>query len=355
MHGGHAPALGGERNLAGAWPSPLQLAAGIARALRRFKDRDLCRIAADGAVRRNLGIVIERHGSADGAPGLVARIGRRQLVELHLGRIEPLGPHQVLGQGSGLVAADDGDRAERLDRRQAANQGILSGHALGAHGQRDRDHGRQSFGYGGHGQADRGQEHQQRYLVAEQAGGEDDRADHQDRCGEPTPKVGQTLLQRGHRALVLAHQGGDHAEFGVRARGHRNAASVTTRHIGALVGHRGPLRQCRLGGDHSFGVLDHRQGFTRQRRLVDHQVRRLDQPQVGRHHLAGLEKDDISWHQLVLGDPHGRAVPQGLDPRRAQPLQGLQGALGPVFLNEADDAVEQHDDQDRDRIYSLAD
>jgi hypothetical protein len=38
--------------------------------------------------------------------------------------------HAILGQGSGLVGADDGGRAQRLDRGEIADQDLAARHAL---------------------------------------------------------------------------------------------------------------------------------------------------------------------------------------------------------------------------------
>ena len=54
--------------------------------------------------------------------------------------------HLVAGQRAGLVGADHRDRAQRLDRRQAADDGVAPRHGLHADRQRDRQHRRQALG-----------------------------------------------------------------------------------------------------------------------------------------------------------------------------------------------------------------
>ena len=51
--------------------------------------------------------------------------------------------HLVLGQGPGLVRADEGRRAQRLDRLQPADQGMAARHPLRPEGQRQRHGGQQ--------------------------------------------------------------------------------------------------------------------------------------------------------------------------------------------------------------------
>ena len=58
--------------------------------------------------------------------------------------------HLVGGQGSRLVRADDRGAAQGLHGWQAADDGVLFGHAAGAQGQAGGDDGRKTLRYGGH-------------------------------------------------------------------------------------------------------------------------------------------------------------------------------------------------------------
>ena len=53
--------------------------------------------------------------------------------------------HLVLGQRAGLIGADDGGAAERLDRGQLPDEHVASDHALDAEGQGDGDDGGKAF------------------------------------------------------------------------------------------------------------------------------------------------------------------------------------------------------------------
>ena len=64
----------------------------------------------------------------------------------------PAHGHLVGGQGSGLVGADHRRAAERLDRRQTSNDGVLLRHPTSSECKTGRDDGRQSLRYGGNGQ-----------------------------------------------------------------------------------------------------------------------------------------------------------------------------------------------------------
>ena len=133
---------------------------GIGRNLRRVAPRgDLQRPHQVGPLLR-----VDRFANAvrlpfdakvEGAARLVARsadviVGARGDDLAH--------GHLVAGQRAGLVGADDRDRAQRLDARQPAHQGVAPHQALQADRQHQRHDGGKAFRHRGHGQADRQQE-----------------------------------------------------------------------------------------------------------------------------------------------------------------------------------------------------
>ena len=123
----------------------------------------------------------------------------------------------------------------------------------------------------------------------------------------------------------------------------------------ALVHHGRPFGQRRVRRHPGVGVLGHGHRLASQGGLVDAEIGGLDDAQVSRHQVAGLEQDDVAGHHSGLGDPFASACAHHLNLRRAQLLQSGKRPLGPVFLDEADDRVERHDDHDRDRVHGLAD
>ena len=90
---------------------------------------------------------------AECAARLVADPGH--LVEA-IGRDDGADCHLVSGERTGLVRADDRDRAQRLDRRQAPNDGVAPGHPPHADRERDGEDGRQALGDRRHREADHG-------------------------------------------------------------------------------------------------------------------------------------------------------------------------------------------------------
>ena len=77
--------------------------------------------------------------------------------------------HGALGQGAGLVSAQDGDRAQGLHGGSRRMNAWRAGHRPGAQGQRQGDHGGRRLGHCRHDQADRGDDHQFGRLAAAQS------------------------------------------------------------------------------------------------------------------------------------------------------------------------------------------
>jgi hypothetical protein len=90
-------------------------------------------------------------------------------------------------------------------------------------------------------------------------------------------------------------------------------------------------------------------------RLVDAQVARPHQPQVGRHAVAGLEHHVVAGHDVVCrhGDAPAVADERGL--RVDHLADGRERLFGAAFLNEADDRVDDDHRQDHQGIDLVAD
>ncbi len=85
------------------------------------------------------------------ADRLVALTGHPQL---HTPDRKLDGGHLVLGQGAGLVGADDAGAAQGFHRLQTANEGVALDHLAHAHRQIHGDDRREPLGHGGDGEAD---------------------------------------------------------------------------------------------------------------------------------------------------------------------------------------------------------
>src|SRR3989337_1891592 len=119
-------------------------------------------IVAEQAAAKELGqgvVAFGRGGAGavldDLAAGLVAAAA--YVVQAGAG-VEAYGHHLVLGQGAGLVGADEAGTAQGLDGGELADEGVAARHALHADGEGDGDDGRQPLGDGGNGRGDGGEE-----------------------------------------------------------------------------------------------------------------------------------------------------------------------------------------------------
>ena len=129
----------------------------------------------------------------------------------------------------------------------------------------------------------------------------------------------------------------------------------------AAVGHRGALEaqvdavaQRQLVADQGFGAFLDGDRFARQRRLIDLELRRLQQPQVGRNLVARLQQHDVARHQVGGGHGLRLATPQYLRLRGGQLAQRRNRLVGPPRLREADHRVQHHDDDDDEGIDPFA-
>ena len=155
----------------------------------------------------------------------VERVGRKA----HAVRVELLHGHAVLGQGAGLIRADDRHAAQRLDRLEVLDNGVLPSHLLGADGQDDGDDRAERLRDGRDGQG-HGKHHgvQNAHAAAENRQAKDQHADGQDDRGQPFGELIQADLQGCPALLGRVHERRDPAELGVhtRARHDRLRAAV---------------------------------------------------------------------------------------------------------------------------------
>ena len=154
--------------------------------------------------------------------------------------------------------------------------------------------------------------------------------------------------------LRLRQQTGNPAEFRLHGGLGDHCHGMARRHHRAGVNHRGSIAQPGRRGYLGIGLLADRLRLTSQGRLGHPQARRPQQPGVGRHVVARLEFDPVARHQLIGRQRPGRAAAghPGLGGR--QLLQRRQRPPRPLFLQEADQTVDQHDRHDRRGVGPLA-
>ena len=256
------------------------------------------------------------------------------------------------GEGSGLVGAQQVHAAEVLDGVQAAHDHRGVRHPARPGRQGDRDDGRQHLWSHADREGDREED------------GVDERApehhvDHEDDRGEPERHPGKKQAQaRGALLEAGAHrpvgEGARHPpELGVRAREDRHGLTATAHDVAALQEGAVPLRERGVGG-RGVGVLVARVGLAGQRGLVGLQGLGGEHPAVARHDVAGVQHHDVARHHLVGAHRHHPPGSPDLDVHLHPVEQPGDGHGGPVLLPEPQEAAEQHDGGDDERVDPVA-
>jgi hypothetical protein len=108
-----------------------------------------------------------------------------------------------------------------------------------------------------------------------------------------------------------------------------------------------PIGDERCGVDRTGGLLN-REGFAGQRRLVDRQIRSLDEPHVRRHLVAGVELHDIPGHEVFRGDRTEAGITEDEGARCFESQQGRHRLARTPVRREAQPGVDDEHDGDRD-------
>lgn len=260
----------------------------------------------------------------------------------------------VLGEGAGLVAAQDVHRAEVLDRRQFLDDNLATGEVLGAlrqaRGHDDGKHLRRDA----HGHARGEQQRIDDVALGGGVDGKDRRRHNEHEAHEQHGDARDAAVKRALLAAPVEHLG-DAAQVCVRAGGNDECHGGAVLHGGAgkddvLAGRqrqRGAVGA--LNDSCGRGLLDGL-ALARERGLDHKQVARGDDAGIGRHHIAGRETDHIAGDELVEGDFEALVVAQGAAGVRDQVLEGLGRIAAAGFLDKLHAArYQQHDADDDDR------
>ncbi len=279
----------------------------------------------------------------------------RCVIDLIIGGRQPqaLHRHAVLGEGAGLVGADDGGGAKGLDRRQALHHRIALGHAPHAPGERHRRHDGEALGDGRDGKRDRRLDHQEEIFARGDAGHGNEGGDEEGGLDQLSGQLGELLLERRAIGLRLDHEPGGEPELRRHAGRDHDAGTGATRDRRALMGHREAVGDDRLARDRGHALL-HRGRFAGEGRLVAMKIARLDQAHIGGDDVAAFEHDDVARYQLLGRQRDELALP--LHPRRARAefLQRFHGPRGAELGHEADQGVDQKHEQDGGRLGPFA-
>ena len=265
--------------------------------------------------------------------------------------------HLVLGQGAGLVRADNLRAAQRFDSGQPADDCVALGHIGHADRKHDGDNGGQAFGDGGDSQRNRDHEGRDNRIQAELAGGEhvkrkDEDADHDDKLGQGLAKVAELALQRGLLFFGGGQDAGDLAHLGVHAGAGHNHAAAAVHNGRAHIGHVLAVAQRHIlavrAKVEGFDELVDRDAFTGQGGFLDLERGAFQDAAVGGNGIAGFQQHHIAGDNLGRVEGHGFAVTQDFAGGGGHRLQRFDRRFGLAFLVHAENRVEQHDNKDDD-------
>jgi hypothetical protein len=93
-----------------------------------------------------------------------------------------------------------------------------------------------------------------------------------------------------------------------------------------------------------------RHGLAGQRGFFDAQIDRFDQTRISRDLVARPQQDDIAGDEFARGNVLLFAIAQHRGRGRSHLPQGFDGAFGAIFLHEAQQHREQHDNADHKRF-----
>jgi hypothetical protein len=158
----------------------------------------------------------------------------------------------------------------------------------------------------------------------------DDADDRGDRVAEPLDLAQQRRFERTHFREQLI----DAAEFGLASRRNDDAGGAPGDDHRAGEGHVLAVADRRLLGDRQDRLL-RRHGLAGERRLLGAQVLGVDQAQIGRNPVAGLEQHDIARRQILGRNESRLAIANGARFRREHVADRIERLLRPALLQEA--------------------
>ena len=256
--------------------------------------------------------------------------------------------HAVLGQRPRLVGADDGCRAERLDRAQPLDERARASERPHPDRQREGDRGQKALGHVRDDQADR-----ERERVGERKAGHERTEREEDEAG----RHGDDRDQPGHPLAPAARAGSPRARPAATALRSARAPSASRwpRRRPA------PLRRCRRAAEDEVPRLerwrarvDELRGARDRGRLAGqrgdvHLDGALEQPRIRRDAVALVEQENVAGHEQPRLDHLAPAVAQDARLRREVERERLDRALGLPLLQERERRVEQDHADDRGR------
>ena len=272
--------------------------------------------------------------------------------------------HAVLSQRAGLVTAQHGGRAERLDRVDAPGEHAFLGQPTRPEGREHRQHDRVLLGQHRHRQGDAGQQGLQPVTLDQPVHEHQHQAERQRQQGQVAHQPRGLLLQRRTLVLHFAERGADAADLAARASGCHTRQRVPLNDQRAGVDHglvvaarRNPCavgrpRQCSqfVRKRHTFAD---RHGLARQQRLVRPNAVRRHEQGIGRNAVALAQLEQVAVHHVAPGDALRLAISDDQRAWAGEIAQGFDGALGLAFLIQGERHRHDHEAEQRQALLQV--
>ena len=250
--------------------------------------------------------------------------------------------HFVTGERAGLVGADDRYRTQGFDHRHPANHRLATGHLAYTNGKGNGKNGRQAFRNGCHREPHHRHEQLPEFQATErQAAKEDDNTGGDDNQRKPPRKPVHLFQQRSFKTGGISQQAGNAADFGMHTGTYDNAPGGARGHHGAGERHASLVAEGRLLF-HRIGELVHRLGFARQDSFLNLEVVGFFQAKIGGHTVTSLQQHGITRYQLAGIHLMLAAGPDNAGAGSQHMTDSGQCLLGPTFLDEADQGLDNH-------------
>ena len=263
-----------------------------------------------------------------------------------------LNRHLVLRERAGLVRTDDRGAAQGLDRGQLADDGPVTRHPRDADGQGYGQGRREALRDRSHRQGDRGHEHVEPRLAVEGADQEGHGGHGENDVKQHAAEVGDLAGEWGGQHLRRGDQLGNSPDLRAVARTDNDGGAGPVGHQRGRVGHVSSIRQDRVAIER-FDALFHRNRLAGVNGLVDLELARAKQADIGRHLIPRSQEYYVSGNQLGRRNPLALALSHDRRLAGHRPSQRLDGLERLRLLTESDDGVDQHDPEDDARIGPL--
>ena len=188
--------------------------------------------------------------------------------------------------------------------------------------------------------------------VPEDADAEDQARRGKDGDPDLTPEAVELLLERRLFLRLLLDEAGDLPELGCHPGLDDDRLPAASFDRGPHEHHVLPVADEGVARQR-LDRLDDRLRFPRERGLVEAEAGGLEEARIRRDAVSRGQDRDVAGDELAGRDGHDPALAEYVGLRRGEALEGLQGPLGPVLLDEAEDRVHDHDRHDQDRVIEV--